>query len=103
MSVTNENQIQKSRLLIDGFRKHINELQAKGVTENELKRMESDLEALSAANKECDAIRAEMRAKSQNARKILTDVKEIFVEKKKIIKSNYPQEEWIKYGVTDKR
>jgi hypothetical protein len=35
--------------------------------------------------------------------KILQNVKDSFAEKKKIIKGYYPQEEWMKFGVQDKR
>lgn len=103
MSVTNEIQIQKSRQLIDGFRKNINVLREHGVKDEDLAKMEKDLDALTVANKECDTVRAEMREKSQNSRKILTAVKEVFVEKKKLIKGLYPQEEWIRFGIVDKR
>src|SRR5574344_1182245 len=103
MSVTNEIQLQKSRQLIDGFKKNINDLRDKGVTLDELSKMSEELDALAAANKECVAIREQLKTKSHNASRILTEVKQTFVEKKKLIKGYYPQEEWIKYGVMDKR
>lgn len=31
------------------------------------------------------------------------DIKSTFQEMKSRIKSNYPQEQWLRYGVTDKR
>src|SRR5574344_1149344 len=99
MSVTNEIQIQKSRQLIDGLRKNINEIRAKGINESELKSMSEQLDALSAANKECDAIRATLKTKSRAMNNILAQVKESFATKKKVIKSNYPQEKWINFGV----
>ena len=43
------------------------------------------------------------REVTANVNGILSGVKEIFAEKKKIIKGYYPQEEWERYGVMDKR
>ena len=45
----------------------------------------------------------ELSQKVKHMNEILTSVKEAFAEKKRIIKTSYPQELWIKYGVQDKR
>ena len=49
------------------------------------------------------SVREELSQKVKHMNEILTSVKEAFAEKKRIIKTNYPQEHWIKYGVQDKR
>ena len=49
------------------------------------------------------SVREELSQKVKHMNEILTSVKEAFAEKKRIIKSSYPQELWIKYGVQDKR
>lgn len=103
MSKTIDLQIEKSRVLIEGLRKNIDALRDKGFCPEELDAMSADLTALKQANEECDAIREQLSAKVKNVNGILTGVKEKFAEKKKIIKGCYPQEEWIRYGVQDKR
>ncbi len=103
MSVTNATQIKKSRDLIDGFRKNINLLRSKGISEQVLDRMTQAVNSLAEADHECDEIRAEYKKKSTKTREILTEVKQTFVEKKKLVKLNYPQDEWIKFGIVDKR
>lgn len=103
MSKTIDLQIEKSRVLIDGLRKNIDALRDKGFDGGELDTMTADLEALRQANRECDAIREQLSEKVKTVNDILAGVKEKFAEKKRIIKGYYPQEEWIKYGVQDKR
>ena len=103
MSKTIDLQIEKSRVLIDGLRKNIDALRDKGFDGGELDTMTADLEALRQANRECDAIREQLSEKVKAVNDILAGVKEQFAEKKRIIKGYYPQEEWIKYGVQDKR
>ena len=103
MSKTIDLQIEKSRVLIEGLSKNIETLRDKGIVSDELQAMTADLERLKVANDECDKIREELSQKVKNMNAILSGVKEAFAEKKHIIKVNYPQEQWIRYGVQDKR
>lgn len=103
MSKTIDLQIEKSRVLIDGLRKNIDALKDKGFSNEELDRMSDDLDKLRVANDECDAVREQLSQKVKNVNGILEGVKMAFAEKKKAIKGYYPQEEWIRYGVQDKR
>ena len=103
MSKTIDLQIEKSGVLIEGLSKNIETLRDKGIVSDELQAMTADLERLKVANDECDKIREELSQKVKNMNAILSGVKEAFAEKKRIIKVNYPQEQWIRYGVQDKR
>lgn len=103
MSKTIDLQIEKSRVLIDGLRKNLDALTGKGFCSDELEKMSADLDKLQVASDECDAMREQLSEKVKHVNGILSEVKEIFAEKKKVIKGYYPQEEWIKYGVQDKR
>lgn len=103
MSKTIETQVEKSRMLIDGFRKNIGELAAKGVTAEKLNKMEADLKRLEDAGKNVEEIRGTLSAATKQMNAILDEVKNDFQSEKKIIKADYPQEKWIKYGVADKR
>lgn len=100
MSKTIEQQIEKSRMLITGFRRNINVL---GVTEAELNAMDVELRKLVEINAECDKLREELSVKVKNMNSILNVVKDSFFNYKKIIKQNYSQERWIDFGVADKR
>lgn len=101
MSKTTEIQIEKSRLLIDSFRKNIEQLA--GVREEELNKMSADLDSLHEMGKEVDAIREKLSVATKKMNEVMATVKYDFADKKKLIKLNYPQERWIEFGVTDKR
>ena len=85
MSKTIELQIEKSRVLIEGLNSNIAELRSKGI------------------NDECDALREKLSGKVKEMNEVLKRVKDSFADHKRIVKSNYPQERWINYGVQDKR
>lgn len=103
MSKTIEIQTEKSRALISGMTTNIASLKEYGVTEDELKRMATQLDALDRAGKECDNIRAMLTEKTREMNAILTEVKETYASMKRIVKTNFAQEQWIRYGVSDKR
>lgn len=103
MSKTTEIQIEKSRVLIEGLKKNISVLGDKGIEMSQLDEMSAELDRLRAANEECDAIRAKLSAAVKNMNGIMTSVKDNFASKKKVIKQNYTQEQWVQFGVQDKR
>ena len=103
MSKTIELQIEKSQTLIEGFKRNIAELRSKGVKDESLTTMSNDLATLKKASNECDAIREDLSVKVKEMNVVLKRVKDAFADHKRIVKSNYPQECWINYGVQDKR
>lgn len=103
MSKTVEQQIEKSRNLVDGLRKHLKTGVGGGVTNDEIHVMEQRLEALQAANAEVDRLREELSPKVKRMNEIFAEVKAAYVNKKKTLKNCYPQEQWADYGIPDKR
>ena len=103
MSKTIELQIEKSRNLIEGLRKHLNGGVGGGISPQEIDEMEKKLGELTAANDEVDKLREELSPKVKHMNEVLTAVKAAYTENKKTIKGYYPQERWADYGVPDKR
>lgn len=103
MSKTVEIQIEKSRSLVEGLRKHLNNGVGGGVTHDEINELESALNELDKANAEVDRLREELTPKVKKMNEVLAKVKAIYAEKKKTLKGYYPQERWIDYGIPDKR
>lgn len=103
MSKTIETQIEKSYVLVNGFRKNIDALRDKGINEETLSDMEGNLKSLEELNRQCDEMRARLKDKVREVNGVLDNAKQTYFELKKIIKNNYLQEEWSRYGVMDKR
>lgn len=103
MSKTIDLQIEKCRILIEGLRHNLSEVADKGINANGLDELERNIGLLNEAAKECDALRADLAERVKRMNKILVSVKDSFIDTKKKIKSNYPQYDWAKYGVMDKR
>ncbi len=103
MSKTVEQQIEKSQQLVGGLRKHLSNGTGGGVTPDEISHLEQRLKELAAANEECERLRSELSPKVKQMNDILGEVKSIYAEKKKTLKGYYPQEQWLSYGIPDKR
>lgn len=102
MSKTVELQIEKSRHLVGGLRKHLKGIGG-GVTNDEIGQMEQALKELEAANAEVDRLREELSPKVKHMNEVLARVKATYADKKKTLKGYYPQERWADYGIPDKR
>ena len=102
-SKTIELQIEKSQVLIEGLNRNIAELRPKGVKDESLTSMTNDLSTLKKMSDECDALRENLAGKVKEMNAVLMHVKDAFANHKRIVKTNYPQERWINYGVQDKR
>jgi len=103
MSKTVEQQIEKSKNLVEGLRKHLANGVGGGVTLDEISDMVQALQELAVANEACDRLRAELSPKVKHMNEVLANVKAVYAEKKKTLKGYYPQEQWADYGIPDKR
>jgi len=103
MSKTTEVQIEKSRNLIEGLRRHVREMGERGISNTEINEMEKTVAMLTDANSEVDRLRAELTPKVKKMNDLMTIVKAFYAESKKTLKGYYPQERWPDYGIPDKR
>ena len=103
MSKTVEIQIEKSRNLVEGLRRHVREMGERGVTHDEINALEQAVKELEVANAEVDSIREQLTPTLNRMKIVMNRVKEAYTEKKKALKGYYPQERWMDYGIPDKR
>ncbi len=96
-------QVEKCRTLVEGLRRNLGEVNKHGINEQSLGALEAEIQKLQDAGKECDRLHVELSAQIRKMNEIFAGVKENYAAMKKRIKENYLQEEWVRYGVPDKR
>ena len=103
MSVTNLNEIDKADVLVAGLRKHLKEVQAIGITTDALNRLDEAAKALRQKDAEVDELRRQATLKAHENMDLIADLKAQMLTMRKAVKARYPQYEWYKFGVQNKR
>ena len=103
MSVTNLNEIDKADVLVAGLRKHPNEVKELGITTDAINRLEEASKALRQKDAEVDGLRRQATLKAHENMELIADLKAQMLTMRKAVKARYPQYEWYKFGVQDKR
>ena len=103
MAKTIEILLEKSRMFVEGMKRHISETGERGVTNADVEKLEKDMASLAQQSGEVDRMRAELSEKVRRMNETLLAVKDSYNEIKKVVKGFYPQERWIDYGIPDKR
>lgn len=103
MSKTIDLQIEKSVRLIEALKNHLDKFKDKGISLADLDEMSDNLKRLKESSKTAEEIRTRLSEQVKTTNNILAQEKEAYAKTKTVVRNNYPQEEWIHYGVTDKR
>ena len=103
MSVTNLNEIEKAEVLVSGLRKHLKDVQEIGITTDAINRLEEAAKDLRQKDAEVDKLRRQATLKAHENLELIADLKAQMLSMRTAVKTRYPQYEWIKYGVQDKR
>ncbi len=96
-------QIEKAKILIDGVNKNRDFLVSKGYDPSIVETLQKDIEEM---EREGEAVAREEAALSEHRTQchaILSRLKDNLLTGKTGIKSRFEQDQWLKYGVTDKR
>lgn len=103
MSITILNEIDKAKVLVDGMRKNLDKAKQLGIDAPALDRLEKAFTDLKIKDDELDALRRRATLKVKENNELLADIKEQMLSMRKAVKQNYPQQEWMSFGVQDKR
>jgi len=103
MSKTVDLQVEKVSGLIEGIRKNQGRLSAKGICVAKLDELDREIAAVAEANRRCEELRAECSAQIKLTNGLLENLKREYAIYRNQIRNNFPQEQWIEFGLQDKR
>lgn len=103
MSKTYADQVQKAQLLVAGLKKNLELVKNRGISLEQIERLERAATQAAEMNREVEVLREEVSLKAGAANKKLTEVKNDMQNCKTIVKRCFDQERWIDFGVMDKR
>jgi hypothetical protein len=103
MSKTYSEQVEKAVMLAEGVKNNFNLVKDKGISMDDIELLLKQAKEVKEASEEVDELRANLSAKSAVAQKKLADIKNQMLAVKRIIKMNFDQLKWQKFGIADKR
>lgn len=103
MSKTYVDQINKARALASGLKQHLEEVKTYGIEQGELNRLETLIEEGGKLNDEAEKLKAETKAKLQQANQRLMELKDLVSHLKRRVKPNIDITRWENFGIMDKR
>lgn len=89
--------------MVAGIRAHFQDISHLGIGSAVVDKLEADASKAIEMIRVVDALKAETSEKLHNANAQLDEVKDQANVLRHLIKSSYPQEEWAKFGIMDKR
>lgn len=103
MSKIIDTQVEKARKIVEGLRNNQEALAAKGLSIDKLDELVKDADRVMEASAKTEAMRAECSAQVKRTNALLDELKRDYATFRNLIRNNYPQEEWIRFGLMDKR
>lgn len=94
--------IQKTQSLIEGVKKQQSILAGKGI-DIDIAKLDAACNALLHAGEEQEIADMKLKAAREAAHNCLDELKRLFCDAKTPIKQNFAQEQWITFGVADKK
>ncbi len=95
--------IQKADCLIDGMKANLERLQGKGIDQEFIKKLEADNSLHKQYNNEYDKLKIDFKSKTYQINRHHDEVNKQVKLAKKTIKSNFPKEQWLNFGIMDKK
>lgn len=103
MSKTYDENVRKAIALANGVRNNIDDAKKHGITIEQLDQLTAIANETAEKSTEVDNLRKIVAEKSSVAHQSLETLTSAMKDIKKVIKTNYEQPQWLKFGIEDKR
>jgi len=103
MSKTFNKLIESLNLMIEAIPKHLMKLAEVGIKaekSDEMKQLKDELEKL---NSEQEILKAKLKLKTKELDEKLIQANEVYSKTRKLVKLSVKQEDWLAFGIKDKR
>ena len=96
-------QISKAQVLISGLKANANQIARRGLDEAFVTRMDNTRTDATALNDEQERLKAALKMKTAELDAKLVELDLQAAEARKVVKMDFPQNQWKEFGIEDKR
>ena len=103
MSKVISEQIEKTKMLLNGLKDKSELVKNKGLDAEFTNKLDADNKLMATYNEELDKLKAELKAKTIQTNRKMLEIKNQVKDAKRVIKRDFIQSQWKDFGVIDKR
>lgn len=96
-------QLSSARLMVEGLKKRADVVSSVGITEAKTEELEKSASALAALDTEQEALKAQLKTKTAEIDAEKKKLAELMSSTKKLVKIAVDKNDWLTFGISDKK
>ena len=96
-------QISGAQVMVAGLRGNAAQVNRRGIDDQFINKLDSDRLTAATLNDQQEKLKADLKSKTAELDAKMAEMDKEFAEAKKIVKLDFPQEQWKQFGIEDKR
>jgi hypothetical protein len=95
--------ITNAEVMFAGLETHAEQVAKRGLDVGFIQKMNNDLRAVVKLNNEQEALKSELKQKTADLDAKMSELKAAVSQARKLVKMDFPKEQWTAFGIEDKR
>ena len=96
-------QISGAQVMVAGLRSNANQVNRRGIDDQFINKLDSDRITAATLNDQQEKLKADLKSKTAELDAKMAEMEKGVTEAKKIVKMDFPQDQWRQFGMEDKR
>ena len=96
-------QISGAQVMVAGLRANAGQVNRRGIDDQFINKLDSDRLSAATLNDQQERLKAELKTKTAELDAKMAEMEKGVTEAKKIVKLDFPQDQWKQFGIEDKR
>ena len=96
-------QISGAQVMVAGLRGNATQVNRRGIDDQFINRLDSDRLTAATLNDQQEKLKADLKSKTAELDAKMAEMEKGVTEAKKIVKLDFPQDQWKQFGIEDKR
>ena len=96
-------QISGAQVMVAGLRSNAGQVNRRGIDDQFINKLDSDRITAATLNDQQEKLKADLKLKTAELDAKMAEMDKAVTEAKKIVKLDFPQDQWRQFGIEDKR
>lgn len=96
-------QISSAQVMVAGLKSNATQVSRRGIDDTFVTKLESDRNDAGTLNNQQEKLKADLKSKTAELDAKMLEIEKSMTEARKIVKLDFPQDQWKQFGIEDKR